>query len=323
VAAELTGSKHRAQSDASDAGTEIRYVQLRFQIAERTLHVVTLRLHSQTFSLAEILSNVTKDVPPLSTTVQGVCIRSIPVSKAVRIRKDCPSFLVHEQQRYPRYYIRMHGSFDDYLFRLSRRTKSTISRKTRKWTELAHGTLDVREYRTPSELYSFHQYAREISCQTYQERLLNAGLPNTKDHIKEMRQRAAAGIVRAYLLFYDEKPVSYLYLPVDDGCLIYAYLGYQSAFSAYSPGVVLQFEALKRLFAEQRFWAFDFTEGEGQHKRVLATDHVECCNLFLLPPMIRNRLLLLALRSFDRIVGTTSDLADRIGAKNKLRRMLR
>ncbi len=39
----------------------------------------------------------------------------------------------------------------------------------------------------------------------------------------EMKQLAQQGLVRAFILFHQEQPVSYLYCPVYDGVLIYAF----------------------------------------------------------------------------------------------------
>ena len=62
---------------------------------------------------------------------------------------------------------------------------------------------------------------------------------------------------------------------------------------------MLQIEALALLFAEQRFAWFDFTEGEGQHKRTLASGGVACRDLLLLRPTLANRAAVLAVGGFD------------------------
>ena len=80
------------------------------------------------------------------------------------------------------------------------------------------------------------------------------------------------------------------------------FVGHDEAFDALSPGTVLMAEALKGLMNEGGHARFDFTEGEGQHKRQFATRHVECCDLFLLRPTLANRAAMAALNGFDRAV---------------------
>src|SRR3546814_18752641 len=81
-----------------------------------------------------------------------------------------------------------------------------------------------------------------------------------------MRDRAGRDAMRGWLLFVDDVPISYLYAPAEGDTLIYAHLGYDPAFSEFSPGTVLQLEAMRDLMGEGRFRLFDFTEGDGQHR---------------------------------------------------------
>ncbi len=113
-----------------------------------------------------------------------------------------------------------------------------------------------------------------------------------------MARLAAANNVRAWLLFVEGKPVSYLYAPADGDTLIYAYLGYDPEFAKFFPGAVLQTEAMRQVIEEGRF-RFDFTEGDGQHKRQFATGSVDCVDLLLLRKTVGNRVLLAGLRGFD------------------------
>ena len=59
--------------------------------------------------------------------------------------------------------------------------------------------------------------------------------------------------------------------------------------------------ALTDLFAD-RFARFDFTEGEGQHKRTLATGSVACRDVLLLRRTLANRAALAGLAGFERAV---------------------
>jgi CelD/BcsL family acetyltransferase involved in cellulose biosynthesis len=135
---------------------------------------------------------------------------------------------------------------------------------------------------------------------TYQEKLLDAGLP--EGALEEMRDLAAHDAVRAWLLFLDGRPISYLYAPARGACLVYAHLGYDPAAAELSPGTVLQLEAMRMLTEERRFRWFDFTEGDGQHKRQFATGSIDSVDLLLLRPSVGNRAAAGALNAFDGAV---------------------
>jgi len=117
--------------------------------------------------------------------------------------------------------------------------------------------------------------------------------------------------LRTYILFDAGRPISYLFLRVRDGVLLYEYVGYHPDFVHLSPGTVLQFDVMQRLFAEGGYRYFDFTVGDGQHKRQFSTGMVECVDLVILPPTPANRLLIGADRSFNRSVARAGALAER------------
>ena len=101
--------------------------------------------------------------------------------------------------------------------------------------------------------------------------------------------------------------------------LIYAHLGHDPDFAEYSPGTVLQLEAMRQLMAERDFALFDFTEGEGQHKRLFATGGIDCVDLLLVRPTAGNLLAGHALGAFDGMVA----LAKRVLGASVARRLRR
>lgn len=178
----------------------------------------------------------------------------------------------------------------------------------------------MRRYRTPAEMAVFHPLARALSARTYQERLLGAGLP---DDLAALQRLAAADAVRAWLLLLEGQAVAYLCCPAVGDTLLYAHVGHDPAVAALSPGAVLQLAALRDLFAEGRFAWFDFTEGEGQHKRQIASGGVACIDLMLLRPTLVNRTLIAALAGFDGSMALAKRTVRRLGAERIAKRLRR
>jgi len=297
-------------------------VPLKFVVGSRKLLEVRRQLCTVSFDLARLIEG---RMPPFPDdgAAEGYRVLSAPQAAVPSIRERHPGYLLGGFQAYRRFYIDMAGSYAEYLARFSGKTRSTLGRKRRKLAELAGGTLVVREYRSPAEIEDFLAHALPLSQRTYQTRLLDAGLPEGPEARAAMLREARADAVRAYLLFVGGEAVSYLYLPVEDGTVTYAYLGYDPAFAAHSVGTVLQMEALERLFAEQRYARFDFTEGEGAHKALFGTDCIEACSFLLLKPTLANRALIGSLDLFDAAVAKAKRLALRSGATGTLRRLLR
>jgi hypothetical protein len=223
------------------------------------------------------------------------------------------------ESRFRRRFIDLTTGFDAYMSKFSAKTRSTFRRKIRKFREVSSGDIDWRAYRSSAEMRDFHAEARRISRRTYQEKLFDAGLPEDAGFVDGMLARADAGLARGFMLFLAGAPVSYLYLPIAGQRVIYGHLGFDPADAALSPGTVLQLLALESLFAEERYRIFDFTEGEGEHKRLFATHERLCGNVYYLRPTIRNR----AIIRLHLATRTLSDFADRQLAQRNLKTRLK
>jgi CelD/BcsL family acetyltransferase involved in cellulose biosynthesis len=298
------------------AGT--RDVPLNFQIGEWRVFSVPCRL-----SVIECERVPASDALPPLGDAQGYLLKGLEVPFDTAQLAGRSGWFHRVLREYPRHLVDMTTTYDDYLAKFSGKTRSTLKRKLRKFQELSGGTIDWREYRTPEELGHFLPQALELSAKTYQERLLDAGLPASPAFKEKMLSRAAQGQVRAYLLFLDKKPVSYLYLPLEGDCAIYAYLGYDPAHAELSPGTVLHLLASERLFADAAVATFDFTEGAGQHKQMFATHTKQCADVVLLKATISMRALTGAHAAFTRSEAGLARLLEALGLKRRLKRLLR
>lgn len=296
---------------------------LRFQIGARTLMTARRRLVRVALSLEEALAETPPVLPSLDARAHGYVLNSLPESLLPHVAEQAGGLRPFVRQRYVRRYADLGMGYDAYLAGFSSKSRSTLLRKTRRFAERSGGALDVRCYRTPDQVADFHARARGVSSKSYQERLLDAGLPDGEAEIGRMMTLAAADAVRGFLLFLDGEPVSYLYLPARGDTLIYAYLGFDPAIADLSPGAVLQLGAMRLLMDEGRFRRLDFTEGEGQHKRLFATGGVDCVDLLLLRPSFGNLGWVRALDGFDRAVAAGKVLLDRPGLRAIARAMRR
>ena len=295
-----------------------------FTLGSRRLLSVPRQLATWSFSLEEVLAGtlpVSPDPGP-----DGLRVLSAPSAQHGEIAARFPGFVAGGRQDYRRRYIDMGQSFEAYLARFSGKTRATLRRKAKKLAEDCGGTT-VTEHRTPQELEAFLAAALPLSARTYQARLLDACLPGNPEARRAMLEAAEDDRMRGFLLCAWGKAIAYLALPVAGpvvgATLVYAHLGYDPDHARLSPGTVLQMEALERLFAEQRYRWFDFTEGEGARKAMFGTGSAQCSSFVLLRPTLANRPLLGARGAFDAGVAGARTLAERSGALARIRAGLR
>jgi hypothetical protein len=303
--------------------THVAAAALNFRIGARTVLRVRRTMVPVAMSLDDARDGQLPPLPPLPDEAQGYIVTSLPEDRLEAMTEASGGMIGFVRQRYMRYFADLSGTYDGYLASLSSSARQGVKRKAKKVAQVSGGQLDVRRFRTPAELQVFHGIARAIAVNTYQEKLMGEGLPGTPEFVRTMLADAAADAVRAWLLYIGDQPAAYLYCPAQGETLIYEYVGHDPAFNDLSPGAVLQMEAFRELFEEGRFARFDFTEGEGQHKRQFSTDGVACLDLLLLRPSLSNRAATTALGSFNRAVAGGKALVEAAGLdqlSKKLRR---
>jgi len=303
-----------------------RDVPLKFGVGDWTMFSVPVRLHVRGVRLAEREPAVADPAPPTVPELgdaKGYMMRAMPVVEALPMFARSGGYLRYVTQQYTHCFIDLSLGAQAYRAGFSSKTRSTIGRKVRKFQEHCGGALKWQTYRDAAAMREFHGLARKVSAKSYQERLLDAGIPDADGFVAEMVRLAERDQVRGWVLFDGERPVSYLYCPVQDGVLIYQFLGYDPEYAKHSVGTVLQWLALEQLFEEARFDIFDFTEGESDHKRLFATHQVRCANIIFLRPSLGLSLLARAHAAAARSSTWLGELAGRLGLRTRLRRLLR
>ncbi len=259
----------------------------------------------------------------LPSTCAGYLWRSQPVADDPAPLGARDGFICYVPALYNRCFVDLSLGHERYMAQFSGKTRSTLLRKLKKFEGESGGTVDFRVYRTPEEMAEFHGLARQLSRLTYQERLLDAGLPDDAGFLTDMRDLAETGRVYGFLLFHSGAPVAYIYCPAEGEALLYAYVGFDPALSALSPGTVLQLLALRTLFEDGRFRYFDFTEGEGPHKTLFATGSVRCADVYLLRRSAKHYALVRARQMVEALGAGAGGALDRLGLKRLVKRWLR
>ena len=252
-----------------------------------------------------------------------IAIRHQPLEAEIPVIKRLPGMLRYAPRQLLHFYTDLRPGAGDPFSAMSSKTRSTIVRKVRNFEKFSGGEIRWRLYRTPDEMSAYHQLARDIARKTYQERLFDAGLPETPEFRAQMMDLAARDLVRGCVLFHGETPIAYLYTPAPDGFLVYEYLGYDPAFASHSPGTVLQYLALKALHEEGRFPLYYWGYGFSQTKQVFSTGRFLAADIYYFRPTLRNRTAVWLHHATDRFSESMGARLDRIGMKQKINRWLK
>ncbi|MGZ8294659.1 MAG: GNAT family N-acetyltransferase [Telluria sp.] len=305
---------------------QLRDVKFKFQVSDLTFFSIAIPLQVRAERLCDDTMPASAPIPPSGELIgnsQGFVIRGLPLTERVPKLSKAGDYLCYAQQQYDHYYIDLSTKFEDYQSKFSSKTRSTIMRKVRKFAEQNDGVINWKTYKSAEDIEEFFDLACALSKTTYQDRLLDAGLPDSPEFRKKAVELAKSDQVRAYILFHGERPVAYLYCPIEEAVLSYSHVGYDPAYMHLSVGTVLQWLATQQLFEEAKFRYFDFTEGQSEHKRLFATHERWCGNIVMVKRSPRNIAIIRAHHAMDHFSGMLGEFMERHGLKARVKRMLR
>lgn len=300
--------------------------EFKYQLGELTLFKTAVPVHVKRWRLADSDNIPDPDEvinEPLADDRAGHILRNIPVADDLPLTATVGDFLRYAVFQYQHCYIDLQQSYEDYLSQFSSKTRSTLRRKIKKYREFSGGDIHWAAYARPQEMRTFYAHARRVSALTYQEKLLDVGIPDSEEFAQHLQMQAEQDLVRGYILFHGDKPVSYLYCPIEESALVYAHLGYDPEYAKQSVGTVLQSLVIEKLCEEQRFKYFDFTEGQSAHKRLFASHQVKRANILYLKNTLRNRLLVKTHTLTNQLSKALGDWLEKVGIKKKIKDFLR
>ena len=299
-------------------------VELRYSVGDLCLFRLRFRAcrERRRFDPASPAIAASFDTPEIPSDV-AVFIRSgLVLEQRLPTLRATPQALCYVRNLTTNHYIDLSGTFEEYLKGFSSKSRSTLQRKVRKIAAV-EGGMECKSYRTPDSMDEFHRLSRQVAVKTYQEKLFDGAMPASAEFLDRMRQLASKDCVRGFVLTIKGVPVSYLYLPAEDGTLTYGYLGYDPDYAALSPGTVLLYLALEQIFAERKFRYFNFTHGENQAKQLFGRSSFLQADLFFFRWSPRNVLAVCGHVAMDWSSSKTGAMLQAIGLKQLLRKFLR
>jgi Acetyltransferase (GNAT) domain len=275
---------------------------------------------------SHLSSNPDEPPPPteeLSSGLEAALVCAHPITKRLPALKFHPQAIRYVPAHYRRFSIDLRGSFKDYLNKFSSKSRKNLAREVRRFSDFSGGTLCWREYRGRNDLEEFNRLAKEVSRKSWQSKIQDAGFPESAAFWAEMSDLASRDAMRGYILFHQQRPVAYVYCDVEDGVLVYGYVGYDLEFERWSPGTVLLYQIIQKHFTERAFPMFDFGGRDDSYKEFFATRSTLCADILYFHRDTRTFLLILlhfGLKFLSRSIGKTLDL---LGLKAFVRKLLK
>jgi glucosyl-dolichyl phosphate glucuronosyltransferase len=223
---------------------------------------------------------------------------------------------------WPHPFIRMTGSFDDYMWKFSSKSRHNLSWQIRKLRE--KGKVELVRITEEQEVNRFVEAAVNVSRKTYQFRILRMGIgSHNPDQLTEwLKWAARRGWLRSYLLKCGGVPCAFQVAYKYNCRFLGIEVGYDLDWRKLRVGIIQHLLAVEDLFKENAPETCDFGSC-ADYKQFLANDAHQDALVWLFrrgpcPPSA-----LSAYRLFDATSKTASTVPDRLNLKSNITHLLR
>lgn len=217
-----------------------------------------------------------------------------------------------------RHMIDFPATHEDYCSKFNSKTRSTLRRKVKQF-----GECRLELINKPFQIPDFLANAQEISKQSWQSDLLGLRILNDEFETEVFTFLATQNSLRAYLLWQDDKPVSFCIGTQHNGVFNYEEVGYDRDFSKKSPGQVLVIKMIEEMYEREQPTVFDFGGGDSEYKRQFGTRISESGHVWLLRPGMRSRMIVGYLSGRRALSQTLRGTLARFGLLDRVRQLTR
>jgi CelD/BcsL family acetyltransferase involved in cellulose biosynthesis len=175
-----------------------------------------------------------------------------------------PSFVMrgHCHKLSDHWFLNHPKNLEAFFRSLGRSQRSKLQRKYKKFQNSFAGKIQVRSFQTAAELGEAIRDMEEIARKSV-KRQLGLGFFDTPGTHEQLLVEAAQGWLRIYILYVEGKPVSFWKGTLYEHCLQADHVGFDSAWSEFSPGIFLFLNIIESL-RNSEVEAVDFGTGNGQ-----------------------------------------------------------
>lgn len=250
-------------------------------------------------------------------------VAGMPDSEEVKVLLLRNGVLRYSPRRYLHATVDLRDDLERFWGHLSSKSRTTLRRKLRRCREALGQNFNVVVFERPDEISRFFHDARLVAAKTYQEHLLKAALPDTSDYRSRVTNLAGERRFVGFILYDGSLPIAYMACPVHGAAALYEYVGFDPKYQALSPGTVLLVNAMEHLASASQVDWFDFTEGDGEHKRAFATQLTPARDVYYFRCDFRVAVAVLCHVVCSKVSMLLARASEHLGLKRVLKRYLR
>jgi CelD/BcsL family acetyltransferase involved in cellulose biosynthesis len=202
-------------------------------------------------------------------------------------------------------------SFEEFLSGMTSKARANLRREVRLLAESAGGRLELREATTEADAPEFLRDAAAVSRKSWQHRALGPRIADDNRGRRTFVDLASRGLLRAFVLKAGDVPCAFVVGYQYGSVYHYAEIGFDEAFTQYSPGKVLLYLLLEALHQRRRPELVNFGVGDASYKIRFGNVERFDASCLVLKSSVANRLVTEPHRAFNQAVKVAKRLIGR------------
>ncbi len=209
-------------------------------------------------------------------------------SPLFKVATDLPDFLFrdHFPLINPHWKLSLNNSFDEFYQQRSKNTKSNIRKYANRMKKGFGDSVSVKCFREKTDVDQGMSDIETIAAQTY-HRKLRVGFFNTPETRSEWMFAADRGWLRAYVLYLQNLPCSFLTAYAYNRVFYVEAHGFNPSYEYYHPGMFLFMRTIEDLCSDPGIDSIDFGFGDADYKRNYGDQSRNDAAVYIFAPTLR------------------------------------
>ena len=177
-------------------------------------------------------------------------------------------------------------SFPAFMESLSKSTRTSVKRYSRKLERDLGDRLHVRRFADAGDLDTYLEHADAVAAKSYQ-RGLGVGVRNEPSQRMRTQLSMDRGWFRSYMLYVDDVPVAFCGGDAYGGRFHYGIPGYDPEYGEYRVGTYVLMKMIEDLCADGGIRVLDLGSGDAEYKRRFGDRMWHEADVYLFAPRLR------------------------------------
>ncbi len=202
----------------------------------------------------------------------------------------------------PFHYTQVASSMDEYMQHFKSKKRYNIKRQVKVLNNNPEKRMEFQRVDSTDQVESFLKDAGFVSGNSWQNERIGKRIGSDEGTIAKLSDLADKNIFRSYLLKISDTPVAFILGYQHKGIFHYVEIGYDQAFSKFSPGTVALYLLLEDLHSYNPPEILNFGVGDAQYKKDFGNVCKKDISMLIMRKTVSNYLLKISHFTFKWLI---------------------